>query len=298
MAIKNTSGEWLILKEKFIGNAGLIDWQKAYVDTTQVYCTFKKFVLDANKAELIIDSVKLTHKQYLTAPLIGKLTDKISNRKPGTPNGSYPKFASSGYYELQDISKGVKFKGGFGIAGNRVIGTGVNGKPAIVNFFNAKDQLVATASSLEFVIKKGEEITSNNAIAKIIIEKDSIYHPGCQLRFSINNRVLKLTRGDMGISKIAFLDSYHKTETNAEAVVWAIDSTKINFVMIAAAGRIPAAFESYNYFEKNRLEKYMNVADFNPLNVIVTYCEKNKVMEVDADVISKQMNANYDDFSS
>ncbi|MEN9521837.1 MAG: hypothetical protein RL065_214 [Bacteroidota bacterium] len=295
MAIKNTSGEWLILKEKFIGNAGLIDWQKAYVDTTQVYCTFKKFVLDANKAELIIDSVKLTHKQYLTAPLIGKLTDKISNRKPGTPNGSYPKFASSGYYELQDISKGVKFKGGFGIAGNRVIGTGVNGKPAIVNFFNAKDQLVATASSLEFVIKKGEEITSNNAIAKIIIDKDSIFHPGCQLRFSITNRLLKLTRGDMGISKIAFLDSYHKTETNAEAVVWAIDSTKINFVMIAAAGRIPAAFESYNYFEKNRLEKYMNVSDFNPLNVIVSYCEKNKVMEVDADVISKQMNANYDE---
>ncbi|MFM2049486.1 MAG: hypothetical protein RI955_2034, partial [Bacteroidota bacterium] len=295
ITVKNTSGEWLILKEKFIGNAGVIDWQKAGVDESVVYCTFNKFVLDANKSDLIIDSATLTHTQYLSAPLIGKLTDRISNRKPGTPNGSYPKFASSGYYELQDIAKGVKYKGGFGIAGNRVIGTGVKGKSAEMKFYNTKDQLVAIATSQEFVIKKGEEILSNNAMAKILIDKDSIFHPGCELRFSINNRILKLSRGEMGIAKISFVDSYHKTESNAEAVVWCIDSTKINFVMITAAGKIPASFESYNYFEKNRIEKYTNVADFNPLLVIVAYCEKNKINEGDAETIAKQMNPNYDE---
>ncbi|MEY2830089.1 MAG: hypothetical protein RIQ33_1947 [Bacteroidota bacterium] len=295
VTIKNTSGEWLILKEKFIGNAGSIDWQKAGIDSEMVYCVFKKFVVDANKSEIIIDSAKLFHKQYLSAPLLGKLTDKISNRKPGTPNTSYPKFASAGYYELQDISKGVKYKGGFGIAGNRVIGTGVNGKAAEIKFYNNKEQLVALATSNEFVIKKGEEIISTNAIGKMLIEKDSIFHPGCELRFDINHRVLKLARGEMGIAKIAFVDSYHKTETNAEAVVWCIDSTQINFVMIAAAGKIPASFESYNYFEKNRLDKYTNVADFNPLMTIISYCDKNKTREVDADVIAKQMNPNYDE---
>ena len=294
--VKNTSGAWLICKEKWVGKSGTTDWSKAGLSTDSVYATYGKYSIDAVKSELNIDSAILIHKQYLNAPLAGKLIDKLNTRKPGSFSGSYPRFTSSGYFELKDLAKGVKYKGGFGVSGYNVIGTGVNGKFAEIKFYNNKNQLVAVTNSNQFFIKKGIEILSTNAVSKIYEgESDSISHPGCEMSFSIPTRTLKLQRGEMGIAKIVFNDSYHQCELSAEAIIWPIDSTKIKMVQITAAGKVPSTFESFNHYEENKLEKYTNVADFNPIDVIRNYCEKNKVNQVDADVIAKMMSAQYDE---
>jgi hypothetical protein len=293
--IKNTNiGTWFILQEKWKGDQGKIDWAKAGLDSALVFATFQNYTLDANKPDFILDSVTFMNRSFLTAPVVGKLTDKITSRTNGAFSANYPKFESNQYFELNELGKGIKYKGGFGQIGDKVKGNGMNGRLAEFKFYDSNNKLIIVAQSNSFIIKKGEQISSEFTRVKLVLGDDSIFHPGLEFKYKILNRELKLTRGEMGVSKIPFADSYHKCDIKAEALIWKIDSNKISLDMITGAGLVPATLESHNYFSPNIIEKYTNIADYNPISVIKKYCEKHGVTEVDADVIAQEINPKFD----
>lgn len=291
--ISNTSGIWYVFAEKFVGDRGTMDWRKAGLDSSSVYCKFNRYVVEVNKAEFRVDTVVFHNAQFLKKDLTGTLTDKVLSKAVGTKNANFPRFDCREKFDFEEFSPGVKLRAGYTQQGARVVGVGSKDEPASLNFYNAQKKRVAAATAANFVIKKGTEITASSAVVKLYMHDDSIYHPGAGFKFNIPDRIIRLDRGGLGVNKVKFYDSYHKLEIGSEVLLWKIDSTQMYFSNVTGSGKTPSNFQSQDFFEPGELEKYTNVADFNPIAVLSLYCERNKVTGMDAEDLAHACNKNY-----
>jgi len=293
LTIYDTKGIIYPLEGIWQGEKGKVTWERAGLGPNDAYCTFGKYDVDLAKSGLEIDSVKFYFNTFLQKPLSGKLTDKlVTGYKKGIT--SYPRFSS---YEdnitIKNLAPKVDYNGGFSLYGQKTIGSGVGSKDASLKFYDANDKLVVKAFSSRFAISKTEQIKSSQATVTIYFGEDSIYHPGVALKFTLNNRKLKLTRGTGTIGKTAFFDSYHQMEMYPEIFEWSIDSTKINFKMASAKGTVSTNFESANYFDANKFLKFQALSDNNPISIVKEIAEKYGVRKILADDIAKRMNPSY-----
>src|SRR6185436_15520950 len=148
-------------------------------------------------------------------------------------------------------------------------------------------QIGVRAYSNAFSIKQFEQIYSSQAEVSIYEGKDSIYHNGAALKYRFSTKQLSVLRGKEGISKSAFFDSYHQHEIYADGIYWNLSEPTIYIKQIFGAGNTSASFESYNYFEKGKLDKYQNIADYNIVNKIKKYTEEHATREMYSDELAK-----------
>src|SRR6185369_10671670 len=190
-------------------------------------------------------------------------------------NATYPRFESyTTELEIKNIVPDIDYRGGFSMVGNKMVGSGNNDSNARLTFYRNKIPFLV-ASARSFVIRK-EKITSDNASVIIYFEKDSIYQPGLELKYIVNERELALIRGEDGKSKSPYFDSYHQMDMYFDALYWKIDDPLIDLKMISGAGVSKATFESSNYFRKGRFIKLQGISDVHPLYRIQQFSEKNK----------------------
>ncbi len=291
--IHNTRGYFSPYDNIWHGEYGTVFWTRAGLDSTRVYCKFGEYSIDISKSLYTIDSVIFNNYDFMDQSLVGSLTDKlvVGNKEE---TSSYPRFDSRDMnLQIDNLTDHVKFRGGISLHGNRIIGRGSAAQKAVLKFYSMGDTLAVVAKSRRFLIKKDHDVKSRNAEVTIILSEDSIYHPGLELVFKIPNRQLSLLRGESGISKTAFFNSYHQLETHVEEVDWELDKQEMSFDMVVGKGETPAVFESANYFERNRLEKYQHIMDYNPISVIKKYAEDYGIKEMYADDLAKRMGPNY-----
>lgn len=291
--IKNTRGVFYLLESKWIGNSGTVDWSRAGLKTDDAYCTFKKYTVDFNKSDYAIDSVTFYYKTFLDYPLQGSLNDKlIANNKPET--SSYPRFNSyDDQIFIKNIVEKIDYSGGFSLQGSKTIGNGTSKNKAELNFYTSNGILALNAKSHQFTIDATDDISSGDAAIVIYMGKDSITHPGVTLRFKIGPRKLTLTRGNTSIGKRGFYNSHHQLEMYNEVIEWELDKPNMEFKMGTAASLTPAIFESTNYFDQIRFDKFQNLGDYNPISVIKKYCDDYGVRTVMATEVAKKFNPNY-----
>lgn len=290
--IENTSGIYYPVDNKWIGLNGQITWENYGFSPEEVRAGFKDYQIDLSKNEFAVDSVTFHYKNLFSKPVLGRLEHKLLLKR--TMNSDhYPRFVSyENTLEVKNILPNVDYVGGFEMQGPNIMGAGTGGSKASLLFYpkQGKDTL-AIARSKTFIIGT-KEVASRDAEIILKYEKDSIYHPGLNMNFRNNDRILTLTKGEHGLAKSNFFDSYHQLEYDIERLVWKIDEPEINMSMLVGGDLTPAYFESANLFEKRKFEKYQAVTPYNAIGAVRRAAEFYNSRYISAHAVAREFHAN------
>jgi hypothetical protein len=262
--LHNTSGHAMLLNERWIGQGGRITWQRALLDPARVYALLNSYSLDFNMPSFQADSVMFYNLDFFQEPLEGRLTERIlAEVKPG--EAQFPQFESyRQVLDLRELFPGINYRGGFTMAGGRVLGSGTLNEPARVEFLR-NDSLFITARAPSFSIRN-DRIISDKATVSIYLDKDSIYHPELTLRYLHHELEISLIRDERGASRAPFFNSFHKMDMYCQAMFWNVDGNEMKFQMVRGIQSTgEAIFESHDYFNSSRYHRLQGMDEVNPL---------------------------------
>jgi hypothetical protein len=288
--IYNTQGYYYPVENKFEGKGGRADWKRSSQDPNKVFVNFKSYSVDLNSYGYTIDSSVFTNSYYLKRVLLGRFTDKLIPNND-TTKSDYPRFES---YEtdivLTQVAPNVNYFGGFNFWGTKVVGYNSNGESAGFDFF-ARDgkTLVMRVRSKDILIIRDKELGATNAEVLIFFGKDSIYHPSVNLNYKVDKREMRLFRGENALGRSRFIDSYHQFEFETDALIWNLDSTRLQLKILSGIGKNAANFESTDYFNKDRIRQIQGVSSYEPLALIYQVQKQMGTDEIAAADIAKKI---------
>lgn len=260
--IYGTSGSYDFLGDRWIGQGGLVDWQRAGLDKETTYAELNRLNLNMKSSDFTVDSV-MFHNEFFDRPLLGMLKEKIIAGK-SQENSSFPQFES---YEkrllIKEIAEDMDYDGGFSMKGRRLVGSGTAEQPARLVIYR-DDRPFIISNSLAYTIRP-DRIASDNAKIAIYMSEDSITHPGIQLRYIKDEKLLTLVRSDEGISKSPFYNSFHKLEMYFEALYWNMKDPIMTMGNLFGSSNTKAAFESKDYYKEKRYYALQGIDPVNPL---------------------------------
>ena len=180
ITIEKISGIYYPTWNKFIGKGGKLNWSRTGT-SSDVYADLKRVSIDCKTGGYTSDSAVFFGKQYFDKPQIGRIIDKIVTEN-GEP--TYPRFDSySKRLVVKNIYPNVDYDGGFGMRGNKFVGTG---NPAKI-IFNRNNIKFLELSSRSFTMTK-DKINAKPAGVKIYLDKDSIIHPGLSFVYQVEKK--------------------------------------------------------------------------------------------------------------
>jgi len=291
LRIEKTSGKFYPFENKWEGTSGILNWANAGLAKDTVFASFGNYVLDIEKSSFAAKNATFTYLNLLSKPLKGDVSGKLL--VSSADNKLYPQFTAYEKVKLNNLSKGLVYEGRFGLQGNTIICEGDSANLARIEFNSKNNALKTITTSQRFEITYGETINAKAAKLLMRFGQDSIYHPNLSLSYNIKNRELKLLRPDMKGLNVPYYNSYHNLDFKVDAIYWHIDSTFIRLNMIGAEGGNPAEFESTNYFEKRRIQKYRSFTDINPIYELKAYVDKRDVRKISAAAFADMLGANF-----
>ncbi len=272
VVIENTQGIYYPNTSRFVGQGGQVNWGRTGLDK-DVRAEFKKkYTIICNSGEYTIDSVTFYNKKYFSKPLLGKLNDKVITQKEEFE--SYPRFDS--YSKIENISNivpGADYEGAFRMRGPNFVGGGDNVNPARI-VFKYKGKRILEAIAKSFTISK-EKINSENAQIKIRLDKDSIFHPGLNFKYIVEQRKISLVRLDQGQQKAPYTNTFHQLDMYFEELTWIVDDPKIDFGFIVNNMQGEAYFESSGFFSPQRMINLQGADKLNPVYEVIKYFNAN-----------------------
>lgn len=288
--IENTSGILYPLENKWVGKNGKVDWSRAGMP--DVYAEIKKsYTIQLDLSDIKIDTVTFYHKVLFNTPLSGSYYDKVMSQQS---NRSYPRFSSyDRNVSIADVGPNITFTGGFRMEGNNIYGAGDDDYPAKIEFTNDKGKKVITARSTQFLIKKGEELSSIRAEIALSLGTDSITHPGVRMVYRFKDKELTLYRENSGIGAAPFYDSFHKKEVEVDEIKWNINDPTIDLNMTTGAGKNAMELTSDAYYQKGEVEKYQTIKDVSPVNMLKRFCDESQSREFEASAFAKRLDPGY-----
>jgi hypothetical protein len=272
IGIENTSGTYYPTSGRFYGKGGKVSWKRTGLGD-DVYALIKKYTIDCKTGTYGTDSAMFYDPQYFDKPQLGKLSDKIITQNDGQK--TYPRFDTyTKRLEIKSVIKDVFYEGGFSMRGAQFVGSGDSKTPARV-VFKRNNQRFLEVSARNFTMTS-DKITSDNAAINIHLDKDSIYHPGCNFKYLADQRKVSLIRTDEGLQKTPFTNTYHRVDMYFEELIWKIDSPKIDIGFLAANLQGQAFFESMDFFTMDRFNSLRGEgSEASPLTRINQYYEQN-----------------------
>jgi len=272
--IYDTKGSYYPISQNFIGKGGTVYWERTGLGRDVVYAKLNDYRIDTRAISYTADSVLLYHGGYFKKFLSGKLEDKamvdITAEK-----ATFPKFTmQKGEQIYINLFKDIEFFGGFNLEGSRVIGSPADDGFSRIEIKHDKKPFI-TFQSTEFVIRP-DRFVSSRAATVIYFENDSIFHPGLQVRYSLPNNELVMSRGDEGISQSPFFNTYHRLDMYSGAIYWKLNEDFISFEEIRGVRtKSEALFESSDYFSAFRFDKLQGIDEINPAMLVSGYARKH-----------------------
>lgn len=287
--IYGTDGVFYPATQKWQGRRGRVTWERFGMSADSVYADLSYYNIHLKFSEYQADSVRLTNRIFLREPIFGKLNEKVLSGPPG-PAASFPRFSSYlKNYEIGNLFKDIDYFGGLSMEGARVIGSGEFDQNASL-FFRKDGKIRAHIRSNAFYIRE-DQITAHPASLSLMLDGDSIYHPGLQMKFSDDNRQLLMFRAESGISQSPFFNAYHDIDMHSGAVYWNIDQDTINFESVPSINKISMnEFISSNFFSKYDFNRLQGIDKRNPLYVIRDFSRTYSTKEIRPDALAEFMN--------
>ena len=261
IAIEETKGIFYPTWGRFIGKTGHVGWIRAGLGD-DVYAELKKYSIDCKTGNYVSDSAIFYGKQYFDKPQLGRLSDRIitENNKDAT----YPRFDSySKRLLVKNIYPDVDYDGGFGMRGAKFIGSGNAQHPAKI-IFRRNGLKFLEVSARAFAMSK-ERVAANPGQVKFFLDKDTIYHPGISFTYQVDKKTVTLLRGDDGLQKTPFSNSFHKYDMYFEQLVWKIDEPKIAFNFLPTNFQGEAFFESADFYSADRAHAIRGMENTSPV---------------------------------
>lgn len=283
LIIYNTSGSYFLDEDQWIGSKGRVTWERVGYGPDNIYADIQgKYNLQFNRAELEVDSVIYTNKDFLTEQLLGKLKDRASSADEITQedlySSPYPQFTSykkdmllGKYLEGQ-----VEFKGGFAMKGREIISQGSPEFPSIIDI-KYKKKTKIRARSTYFSLKENR-ISSLNTELTIYTDSGTIFHPKVIFNLNFENKNLLITRGKEGLMQAPFFDDDHEVDIFVDRIFWDLEQPKIDFDM--ASDDASAYIESREFYKDVRYERISRgMLAYHPLSKMRDYVIRNRQRE-------------------
>jgi hypothetical protein len=272
LTILNTTGKFLPATNEWKGNSGMYLWSRVGLDSSTLYATLKSYTINFEQGEVRADTALLSYPSLFTEAVSGTLIDRPFVQSMGVKS-TYPKF-SSHKRNYRNLPFGqARFSGGFGLTGRVIRGLGSDSAKAELTFF-FKARPVLKIRSDEFVVR-GDRVATKKAEMSLLLDQDSVFHPQIEFVYRFSDHFVHVFRTNVGVSQAPFYDAYHGMEFYADEIKWKLENPKLDVDMVN--DNEPAKFESFNYFRDHRYERIQGILDYNPLQRIKTYVEKNKI---------------------
>lgn len=269
MKIVNTKGSYYPTEKIWYGNGGIVTWQKTGLMGDEVYAELKGYSIETRTPEYQADSVVFHNNFYLNEPLVGVLKDKVlANMTP--EKSTYPKFDSyDKRIRIENISPNVNFDAGFSMVGSKLLAKGDEEQDAIIEFMRS-DTLFIRAKSENFSIRI-DKIVSTDSEISIYLGKDSIHHPGLNIKYLIDQKLVTLYRENKGVAQTPYTNSFHNIEMDFEVLNWKTDEPILEMTNLQGGTKRDALFTSENFFKVELFDKIGGTSDVNPLFRVYEY---------------------------
>lgn len=268
--VRNTSGLYEPLINKWTGRGGVVDWQKVGLDPATNYAEITDYMMSLKLTKVETDSA-LVYTDYYETPLHGTFSDiaKKINREADLVNPQFMSFSKR--IVRKDILPQVDYVGGFALEGADFSGVGFDSDPATLIFY--KDGKPFVKANAPRIKANKTRLTSEECQVTVFLsETDSIYHPGLAINYDLKS--LELLRGKEGIAQAPFGNSYHKLDMYVDRIIWRRDDPNLDFVWHPQSSRKLARFESQDYFSENVYNEIQGMNRINPLVAIYQYAYK------------------------
>lgn len=247
----------------WIGKGGIVSWERAGFDKTQVYAELKDYRIDLSHSYYSADSVLFYHHIYLDKPLTGNLEERVK-AIPSPNMATFPRFNSyTKRILIENMFENINFEGGVSMHGSKLNGTGEKYKNASLSIFK-NDTLLLNIKS-EYIVFSKERIASRKAIATIYLEEDSIFHPGIAFNYQVSNKEITLYRTNDKLTHSPYYNSYHNLDMEFEMLSWKIEDPKIKMTMSRGASLGYARFESISYYNEIEFHRMQGIDEYHPL---------------------------------
>lgn len=260
LEIENTDGQYFILAEQWYGQNGLVTWERAGLARNDVYAELDHYQLSTNSNNYTADSVSFVNYDAYGDAIEGKLEDQTHSKGE---NGPYPRFTSyRNNFTMSDLEDFLEYKGGFGMEGKTIIGSGTEYNPAVLTVSD-NGQKRMRLESFTFYMNP-DAIKAGNTAVTVYVDNDSIIHPNLFIKLDRKNRVFRFNTTPSALSQTPFSNTYHKLEMYVDQMEWPMDSGYIDLRTVRDPdGR--AAFESSNFFSRKRFDKLRANMTYHPL---------------------------------
>ncbi len=320
MILYNTSGTYNFLTQTLTGTDGRVDWIKVGLSSEDVYAEVLSYSLDVNKGTFEADSVRFFYKSLIKEPLYGYFIDRNIGIRDSA-SSQYPYFESySGKVIIEDWIPNVKYQGGFTLKGTTIIGSaydptkhvpmGDGELPGEVMEANLEEWEQSNRNARidikgtdRYVLKmvgetfdlSQEEVTGVNAATTIFTsDGDSISHPGLDLSYSVDNRLIVLKKPSRGAySHRPYSSSYHDFYFYFETLIWDVETDSVRFTSLLNKENKMSAIESFDYFKESRFNQAKHVLRFNPVGAIYRFALQYKDYPITPENIIKSFDKKY-----
>jgi len=321
MILYNTSGYFNILTRTFHGEGGRVDWKKVGLPASDVYAEMQSYQLDVNNGLFEADSTKFFYNSLLKEPVYGYFSDR--NIGVGdTAKAQYPHFESyTRDVVIENWIPNVRYQGGFTLSGTKIKGSAYdgNGKFSSGNAEIPTDLVGADSALLEegvsgarvdikrsdryvlkmigkdFELSPAEVLGFSAATTIYTTDGDSITHPGLDLSYSVDDRLIVLKKPSRGpFSHRPYMSSYHDFYLYFETLIWDVETDSIRFTSLLDKENKLSAIESFDYFTESRFNQAKHVLRFNPVGAIYRYALKYEGETITPESIIKSFDARYD----
>ncbi|MDP2423906.1 MAG: hypothetical protein U1C46_12070 [Bacteroidales bacterium] len=273
--ISNATGIYLPLSDLWRGTNGIVTWERIGIDSAQIYARLLSYEISLRSSSYSAESALLYYPAYFRRPLPGSFTDRTITGI-SAQSATYPRFnALNDNLFINNIFPQIDYQGGFALEGSRIIGYGTEQKDAVCTI-KRRNLPQIRLSSRSFVIRN-DRLSSQRAAFSLFFEKDSIYHPGLQVRYQAATHELALIRNDEGISKSPFSNTFHNIEMLVDGLYWNLGETSIQMGSIQGLQRESEAFfESEHLFLIDRFFQLQGIDKVHPAAVLSSFTRNRR----------------------
>lgn len=271
--IYNTLGVYDPVTNRWKGKGGKVTWERVGFGSEEVFAELNNYELRTQFSRYSADSVLFHNQRLFSEPQLGKLSENVQQFRD-TISASYPRFQSySKRYVIENVFRNVHYEGGYAYQGARFMGTGDLNNPASFSYvFKGKEAVRVTSPS--FTIRT-DRVSSSMAQVVIYLDEDSIYHPGLEVVFNDNDRILSMYTVEVGTGQSRFFNTYHGIDMACEELHWDMEKGELRLQTAAGvSGASQAYFESRDYFSRHRFDRLRGMDVQNPLFSIRQYSQR------------------------
>ncbi|MBF9236456.1 hypothetical protein I2I05_03515 [Hymenobacter sp. BT683] len=275
--LKKVSGTAVPNSNRFIATGGQLVWS---IKTNLVTADMTGFDFDLTKPEFTAQPVTLTYPALLEAPVKGALSYKSVRRKPGATETGYPRFITlTNDARIKNLGENLQYRGGLSMAGSKVLSAALDGSLSNLTVsLDGKPKF--KAASRAYVL--GDSVITASRAAVTIYQgaKDSVTHPGAQLKFSKGKQQLKLAREEGLYKNTPYSDSYHQMDIRTEALTWNLREPTIDFAVLSSKNQQSADFESKEFFTNSRYQQLKSINRLHPLQMLLGYSQSHNNIKI------------------